>query len=298
MDRKRIWNIVKLFLKLAVTGVALWLVYKNIDTNALALIWENANAWLFVPAFLFFALSQYISSFRLLNFFRNIQLAVPVTYNLVLYIQGMFYNIFLPGGIGGDGYKILAIHKQFRAPRKDIFSAVFFDRLSGLWALCFLIVVLSLFVPLFNEYTWLVAAGFVFGTVAYYLVIRYFFARHIYRFFRVHALALLVQSCQLICVLFILNALGCTGSYLSYLIIFLLSTLATLFPFSIGGLGAREIAMVWAATILFLNKDMAVSVSLCFYFISAILSLTGVIFLFRQKTTDTATAMPASSDFI
>jgi len=294
MDRKRTWNIVKLFLKLAVTGVALWLVYKNIDTNALSLIWKNANAWLFVPAFLFFALSQYISSFRLLNFFRNIQVPVPVTYNLVLYIQGMFYNIFLPGGIGGDGYKILALHKKSGAPRKDIFSAVFFDRLSGLWALCFLIVTLSLFVPLFNEYTWLVAAGFVLGTIAYYLVIRYFFQRHINRFFTVHALALLVQSCQLICVLFILKALGCPDSYPSYLIIFLLSTLATLFPFSIGGLGAREIAIVWAAAILLLNKDMAVSVSLCFYFISAILSLTGVFFLFHQKRTDIASAVAAT----
>jgi len=294
MDRKRIWNIVKLFLKLAVTCIALWLVYKNIDTHALALIWENANAWLFVPAFLFFGLSQYISSFRLLNFFRNIQLPVPVKYNLVLYIQGMFYNIFLPGGIGGDGYKIIALHKRFEASRKDIFSAVFFDRLSGLWALCFLIVTFSLFVPLFNEYTWLAATGFVLGTIAYYLVIRYFFQRHINRFFTAHALALLVQSCQLICVLFILRALGCQDSYLSYLTIFLLSTLATLFPFSIGGLGAREIAIVWAATILLLNKDMAVSVSLCFYFISAILSLTGVFFLFHQKKTDTATAVAST----
>lgn len=293
MDRKRIWNIVKLFLKLAVTGVALWLVYKNIDTHALILIWKNANAWLFIPAFLFFALSQYISSFRLLNFFKNIRLPVPVKYNLVLYIQGMFYNIFLPGGIGGDGYKIIALHKRFGVPRKDIFSAVFFDRLSGLWALCFLIVTLSLFVPLFNEYTLPVAVGFVLGTLAYYLVIRFFFERHINRFFRAHTLALLVQGCQLICVLFILKALDCQESFSSYLIIFLLSALATLFPFSIGGLGAREIAIVWAAAILFLNKDMAVSVSLCFYFISAILSLTGIFFLFQRKKTDTPITLAA-----
>ncbi|HRQ50788.1 MAG TPA: lysylphosphatidylglycerol synthase domain-containing protein, partial [Agriterribacter sp.] len=76
---------------------------------------------------------------------------------------------------------------------------------------------------------------------------------------------------------------GCQESYPAYFTIFLLSTLATLFPFSIGGLGAREIAIVWAASMLGLNKDLAVSVSLCFYFISAILSLTGISLVFYSK---------------
>jgi uncharacterized membrane protein YbhN (UPF0104 family) len=92
-----------------------------------------------------------------------------------------------------------------------------------------------------------------------------------------------VQSCQLVAVAFILKALGCQNAYPAYLTIFLLSTLSTLFPFSIGGLGAREIAIVWAASMLGLNKDLAVSVSLCFYFISATLSLMGIFLVFYTK---------------
>lgn len=286
MDRKRAWNIIKLFLKLAVTGLTLWIVYTKVDLNALSRIWNNAIAWLFVPALLFFALSQLISSFRLLIFFKNIQLPISVKHNIILYIQGMFYNIFLPGGIGGDGYKILTLRKQYNTASKQIFSAVFFDRLSGLWALGFLIVSLSLFVPLFNRYTWPIAGGFAAGSIIYYFVIRSFFRAHGARFFKTHFLALLVQSCQLVSVAFILKALGCHEFYFAYFTIFLLSSLATLFPFSIGGLGAREIAIVWAASMLQLNNDLAVSVSLCFYVISAVLSLSGIFVVFySQKAT-------------
>lgn len=277
------WNTGKLFLKIAVTAITLWVVYTKIDLKALSRIWDNATVWLFIPALLFFAVSQVISSFRLLHFFRNIQLPISVKNNIILYIQGMFYNIFLPGGIGGDGYKILTLNRQYNKPRKQLFSAVFFDRLSGLWALGLLTALLSLSVPLFGDYTWLVATGFIAGTVLYYIVIRYFFRPHSARFFQAHLLALLVQSCQLVTVAFILKALDCQESYPAYFMIFLLSSLATLFPFSIGGLGAREIAIVWAASILLLDKDMAVSVSLCFYFISAILSLTGIFLVFYSK---------------
>jgi uncharacterized membrane protein YbhN (UPF0104 family) len=283
MDKKKMWNTGKLILKIAVTGITLWVVYTKVDLQALSRIWDNAMVWLFVPALLFFAVSQLISSFRLLNFFRNIQLPISAKNNIILYIQGMFYNIFLPGGIGGDGYKILTLNRQYNKPRKQVFSAVFFDRLSGLWALAFLLVMLSLTVPLFGGYTWLVAGGFVAGTVLYYFVIRYFFKLHSARFFKTHFLALLVQSCQLVAVAFILKALGCQNAYPAYLTIFLLSTLSTLFPFSIGGLGAREIAIVWAASMLGLNKDLAVSVSLCFYFISATLSLMGIFLVFYTK---------------
>ncbi len=291
MDRKRAWNIIKLVLKLAVTGLTLWIVYNKVDLNALSRIWNNAIVWLFAPALLFFGLSQLISSFRLLNFFKNIKLPISVKHNIILYIQGMFYNIFLPGGIGGDGYKILTLRNQYNTASKQIFSAVFFDRLSGLWALGFLIVLLSLFVPLFNDYTLPIAGVFVAGSIIYYFIIHFFFRIHSARFFKTHFLALLVQSCQLVSVAFILSALGCHEFYLAYLTIFLLSSLSTLFPFSIGGLGAREIAIVWAASMLQLNKDLAVSVSLCFYFISAVLSLSGifVVFYSRKATAHAAT---------
>lgn len=56
-----------------------------------------------------FNISKIISSIRLNRYFKDINLSLSQTYNLKLYYLGMFYNLFLPGGIGGDGYKIYII---------------------------------------------------------------------------------------------------------------------------------------------------------------------------------------------
>jgi len=282
LERKKLINIAKLLLKIGFTVLGLWIVYNKVDLKALGVFWRNANHWLLIPALLVFILSQFISSFRLLNFFKNIGLSLPIIYNLRLYLLGMFYSLFLPGGIGGDGYKVLALKQKTGKSAKELVSAVFFDRLSGLWALSFLLVLLAAFVPLFGEYTYWIQAGFVVGTVLYYFVIARFFKAHITRFFPAHGLAILVQGLQLVCVAFIMKALGYEGAYFPYFLIFLLSSLATLFPFSIGGLGAREIGIVWGATTLSLDKNLSVSISLCFYFISALLSLSAVFLLFRK----------------
>ncbi len=47
----------------------------------------------------------------------------------------MFYNLFLPGGIGGDGYKIYLLQKNYQTGTKKIFGAVLADRISGMVAL-------------------------------------------------------------------------------------------------------------------------------------------------------------------
>ena len=299
MDKTKRKNILKLCFKLAFTIVALWLVYTKVDFNALGRIWSQAEPWYFIPALFCFVVSQFISSFRLLNFFKNIQLQISFIYNLRLYLQGMFYNIFLPGGIGGDGYKIVVLSKRFRKKHKVVFTAILLDRLSGAGALCFLIVVFGAMLEAAPGFTNIAIAAFVTATAFYYFIIRKFFNKHVKRFAVVHTLALLVHAFQSLCVFFILMALGHEDDKLPYLFIFLLSSFATLFPFTIGGLGAREIAIVWAAAALSLDQDISVSASLCFYIISALVSLLGTIFIFskdpvKQSLTETETEVETS----
>lgn len=283
MDKKKAWNIVKLLLKLLFTSLGLYIVYNNIDLEAISGILRNVAPAYLVVAFLLLVTSQVVASYRLLGFFKNIKLPVSVRYNLSLYAQGLFYNLFLPGGIGGDGYKIIALNRKYREKPKIIFGAIFFDRLSGLWALGFLSVIMSLFVNIFQEYTGYIAAGYIAGTIVYYFVMRRFFPTHAQRFFRAHALALLTQGIQVVCAFLILQALRYDGNTLPYLVIFLLSALSTLFPFTIGGLGAREMAIMYGAGTLGLDKDLSVSLSLCFYMLSAIVSLSGSVALFTKE---------------
>ncbi|MBX3241407.1 MAG: flippase-like domain-containing protein [Chitinophagaceae bacterium] len=283
MDKKKGWNIIKLLLKLLFTSLGLYIVYNNIDLEVISGILRSISPVYLAAALLLFVLSQIVASYRLLGFLKNIKLPVSVKYNMHLYAQGLFYNLFLPGGIGGDGYKIIVLNRKFKEKPKIIFGSLFFDRLSGLWALGLLSVIMSLFVNIFREYTWYIAAAYLAGSIIYYFVIARFFPTHIQRFFSTHGLALLTQSIQVGCASFILLALGYSGNFLPYLVIFLLSALSTLFPFTIGGLGAREMAIMYGATTLGLDKDLSVSVSICYYVLSAIVSLSGAVSLFLGK---------------
>lgn len=276
-------NYLKLALKIVFTGAAMWLVYTRLDFSALQKLWVNANGWFFVPAVIAFIASQLVSSLRLLNFFRNIELPISFKANMRLYLLGMFYNLFLPGGIGGDGYKIVTLKRQYNTTHKEVFSAVFFDRLSGLWALFTLLILFTFSLPLLDQYAWWLLLLLIVGTLAYYLVLKYFFKRMIKRFVTTHLLAIGVQSLQLLAVSFILFALGIDQNQLLYFAIFLASSLASLVPISIGGLGAREVAIMWAANYMGLDKGVAVSVSLCFYFISMFTALSAVFLLFKKN---------------
>jgi len=161
MDKTKRKNILKLCFKLTFTIAALWLVYTKVDFNAFNRIWDQANPWFFIPALLCFTFSQLISSFRLLYFFKNIQLPITVLYNLRLYLQGMFYNIFLPGGVGGDGYKIVILSKQFRNNSRSVFTAIFLDRVSGAWALFFCIIVFGTLVEAAPGFRTIVIAAYI-----------------------------------------------------------------------------------------------------------------------------------------
>jgi uncharacterized protein (TIRG00374 family) len=132
-----------LVIKLSFMAAALWLVAHHLDLPALAHTLQQAQpGWLLLATGLF-TLSKLISSVRLNTFFRVVAIQLTERYNLRLYWLGMFYNLFLPGGIGGDGYKVYLLGREFPGRRVVIFRALLLDRLSGMVAL--LVLLLSLF---------------------------------------------------------------------------------------------------------------------------------------------------------
>jgi hypothetical protein len=131
-----------LLAKLAFMAGALWLVARHLDLPVLARTLRHAQPGLLVVATALFIVSKLISSVRLNRFFQAIGLLLSEGYNLRLYWLGMYYNLFLPGGIGGDGYKVYLLGQQFPGRRKDIFRALLLDRISGMIALLVLLLLL------------------------------------------------------------------------------------------------------------------------------------------------------------
>jgi uncharacterized protein (TIRG00374 family) len=125
--------------KILISVILLYFVFQKIPFREVTKLWSNINFIYLLIASLLFLASQIISTKRLELFFKANNFHLSFYSNLKLYFIGMFYNFFIPGGIGGDAFKVYLLNKNFGWSAKKITSSLFNDRLSGLLAICVLI---------------------------------------------------------------------------------------------------------------------------------------------------------------
>lgn len=279
--KDKIKKYLKLFGKLLISAGALWFVFQKIDLNEIGSLISKANFTLLFPAVLFFVASKLIASVRLNRYFKCIEVNITQKYNLRLYWLGMFYNLFLPGGIGGDGYKVYILNKAFETPLKRVFWAVMLDRFSGLAAIGLLCLCAALFVPLLSPWAWLIALGIPLGLTVYYLFVRFLFPYFLKVFWKTTIEGMGVQIAQLISCVFILLSLGYWGNIPEYLMLFLVSSMVSVLPITIGGAGARELTFLYGSQFLGLDPAISVALSLIFYLISLVVSFAGIVYVIK-----------------
>ncbi|OOG69390.1 lysylphosphatidylglycerol synthase transmembrane domain-containing protein [Algoriphagus sp. A40] len=277
----RFKNQLKTALKLLLTGLALYLVFRKIDTTQLLQLTKSIHWLWLIPAILLFVGSKVFTAFRLNLYFKNIGLNLSESQNWRLYLIGMFYNLFLPGGIGGDGYKVYLLNKEFKTPVKKLIQSALLDRLGGLVAIVFLLFGLFLIVDIQLDFLesqlWngLMIAGLVVTIPAFWLAQKLFFKDFLPSFWPANVWSFAGQIAQLICAWFILMALGIDENILAYQLVFLLSSIVAVLPLTIGGVGARELVFVYAHAYAGIEETAAVAFSLLFFLISAAVSLVG-----------------------
>src|SRR5690606_7261687 len=283
MTKQKLWGLTKLILKIGITLVSLYLVFSKVSIKDLKEAITESDPIFFILAFIIFFISQVITSTRLNGIFKGVGLHISEKYNFKLYLLGMFYNLFLPGGIGGDGYKIFFLRRKFHIKGRRLLMAIFFDRLSGLWALCLITAALIIFIPQLQIPSWMPIPLVLSGTLIYFVVLKKFFADYSQSLYLTHFKALCVQSLQLISAICLLYALHFDGKFSPYLFMFLVSSLVAIFPFTVGGLGAREVVFLYGADIFNLDPHLAVLISLLYYFIAALMSTLGTYFIFNPQ---------------
>jgi len=272
-------GLLKFVIKVIITTLALYVVIRKIDLiETKRILFSTQVFWLFI-ALLLFNISKVISSIRLNGLFRTIDLRLDFYYNLKLYYVGMFYNLFLPGGIGGDGYKVYVLNKHFKVSVKQLISATLVDRISGMVALVFLVMVLTLFIEITfagENIIYFISGLLILAYPAYYLFFKLLFPKFIPFFHPSNFLSFGVQVSQLICALFILWSLDIHDLYIEYQVLFLISSVVAVLPFTIGGIGARELVFIFGANYLMIDRNTAVAFSLLFFLLTAVSSFTGV----------------------
>jgi len=263
--------------RVLVAVAAMWLALRNINWNEISRFeWNGSLLWL-IPALVFFNISQCISAYRLLQFYKIYQPGLSYPFNLRLYYKGMFYNLFLPGGIGGDAYKIIAL-KNNDNTYKQLTTATLLDRINGLVILLLVISLLTTFVaiPGFEKLLSLLPYFVLVGLPFYILIIYYFFRPFSKILPLTGFLSLLVQGFQLLSFYCILYSLQIdTGSFVQQAVLFFVSSIIAALPFSIGGIGTRELAMATGATYFTISAAKMVSASLVFFVLTVVSALAG-----------------------
>ncbi len=279
-SRKKITTALKIIFSL----LLLYFIFTKIEPAKIWQVLKGSDPLYLLAALLFFIVSKFLSAFRLNLFFHQLGVFLSQLSNLKLYLLGMFYNLFLPGGIGGDAYKGYLVRKKFEVKTKRVVAALILDRLSGMLLLfiyaCLLaMVTLPSFLPGFGIY---LGFGIVLSILVFWWLQKRYFAYLLPVFWPTLAYSALVQLAQLAAALFILKALAVDYAHATYLLIFLLSSIVAVLPLTLGGIGSREVVFYYGALWFGLEEQTSVGISMTFFLITAMVSLGGVAYHFSK----------------
>ena len=270
---------VSTLLKIGVSVLLLYFVFTKISFQEIWATLKKVNLFFILLATLFFILSQWVSAKRLLLFFKAKSFFLSDHSNTVLYLIGMFYNFFIPGGIGGDAYKVFVLNKKFKWSVKQLSAIVFLDRFMGLTAIGILVVLMSFNLLKMYELIWLLPLALLTGLGAAYFFVRKLFPSFLGIFSKTLIYSLGVQILQVAVLICIIFSLENPSNFLEYVFVFLISSVLSIFSFS--GIGVREFVFLEAAQILSIDPSTAVTVGILFSVITAAVSTLGAFYHFK-----------------
>lgn len=287
-------RLLKLLLKIAITVLCFWYISKKIDFARALDALRNARVGFLFLAILSFSFSKLLAAFRLNIYFKNINVPLPQWRNIKLYWLGMFYNLFLPGSISGDAYKVVLLNRRYKAPYKKTSAAVLLDRFSGLLALGIILSVYGVIV--LENKTWdaLLMAGAAAAVISLYLIVRFLFPDFLPGFWPTFFWGMAVQIFQVVCLYCVLLALHIPLHQPEWIFIFLVASVVSVLPISLGGgLGTREVVFAEGARAFGLDPHLGVIISLLFYLSNLLSSVWGAYFVFHDPLKEDVSVAPA-----
>jgi len=284
----------KFILRLSVTLILVsYLIFKT-DIKKLSDIIVEANILFLFIASLLYLFSSYLSTLRWKLFVcTDCSLAIRKLFSI--YMVGTFFNIFLPGIMGGDLMRIIILRKITGIG--DAVASVFLERYIGFFALLFLGFIFFLlfysYMPK-NELIFLVPLLFlIFSSLSIFifalrkfsffrLLIDYFYKFNSKAFSKAFLYSFIIQLIVMFSVYLIFLSIDASVRFYEVVIYLPVIIVLTTLPISISGLGVRE----WSFVLFFggaLGNEKAVAVAFLWFLSVAFASLLGGIEYLRFK---------------
>ena len=245
-------------------------------------------------------------------------IVLPFAKTFKVYFVGIFFNNFLPAGVGGDVVKVYDVSRVGNDPYQ-VFAVTVLDRVIGIAGLCVLALVASFMLlagpGLDNLHLYIVIfAGCVAPVLALIMNkrlsrgVRKLFGkitlwglggrfdtifRHLGEYRRLRlllaqltVLAMAVQFLRVVTHVLVAQSLGIAVTKLDFTQFFVfvpLLSLLMILPVSINGLGVREGAGILLFTQIGFSKEQALLMELITYAIMVVVSMLGGFFFFQRN---------------
>ena len=236
-----------------------------------------------VLSFLSFQLSKLVASYR----FRLLALVLGVSLRRseslrIIYISS-FFAIMLPGGLGSDGYRGQQLRQYATINLKRLLKGLMLERLSGLFAILLimtlaLLLVLSIYPSIRFGISHVIGIALLAAlSVALYRLFLLWAFREFRSIWLVkHGASILLQGAQMLSFLWLASELDPSlHEYVALGALFAASSIISMLPVSLGGIGSREATIYLGAGWLPFAEDRLLAMALMISLFTLITAFMG-----------------------
>jgi hypothetical protein len=300
----------KLIVKILITVAILALIARSIDLTAVFNVVRNMSPQYLLYALVMQLLSAALASYRWYLIMRRLQFGQGPLFYLKSYLKGSFFNQALPGGIGGDAYRVLECAALGNG-KKAAFYGVLLDRILGLIGILLLNLLANIAhpgllpAPIFHLLN-AIALGGIAAVIVFAMLGKidrfagYKLTRHMHEIsadlrrvyhdpsaIALHSvISVLIHFVSMLAVYFIGIGVGLNYSLLTFLVLVPPVMLLTIAPISLAGWGVREGGMIGLFLLIGADKALVLSMSVLYGLVLLAASLPGLylFLMYRPKS--------------
>lgn len=290
---------IKVLFKILVSIIFLMFLTSKLHPETLVGEFRRVKVGYFVFATLSYLFTMYFSTMRW-AYFVKVQKKFKELFEI--YMIGTFFNLFMPGTVGGDAIKAYYLYKGSEK-KGDSLVSVFMERYMGMCGLIFIALVGFIFGYKYISGSFIVnlmlliigvfTAGSLFVVFFPYEIfykklegVRKSIGAYLmngkvvlYTFL----LSLIVQGIGIWVVYLLGLSIDVSASFSTYLIFVPIISVISMVPISFSGIGVREYSFLYLFSVVGVSKEKAVSLSLLWFSVMIITGLVGMFYYLKKK---------------